>query len=96
MAVQRDGDGRLGLTETVGTWPETLALMTTMLPSHIGVVGGDVLGDWEQVVTPFLDRLWGFQYLGEEAVVLERHRGRVLFPSARLLPKRRGVGHELT
>jgi hypothetical protein len=48
VAVQRDGDGRLGLTETVGTWPETLALMTTMLPSHIGVVGGDVLGDWEQ------------------------------------------------
>src|SRR5229473_4114393 len=87
VADQRDGDGRLGLTETAGTWPGTLGLMTTMLPSHIGVVGGDVLGDREQVVTPFLDRLWGFQYLGEEAVVLERHRGRVLFPLSGCCPR---------
>jgi hypothetical protein len=70
VADQRDGDGRLGLTETAGTWPGTLGLMTTMLPFHIGVVGGDVLGDREQVVTPFSQPLVGlsiptFHYLRE-------------------------------
>jgi hypothetical protein len=79
VAGQRDGDGRLGLTEVAGTWPGTLGLMTTMLPFHIGVVGGDVLGNREQVVTPFSQPLVGlsiptFHYLREEPVVLERHR----------------------
>jgi hypothetical protein len=92
VADQRDGDGRLGLTETAGTWPGTLGLMTTMLPFHIGVVGGDVLGDPEQVVTPFSQPLVGlsiptFHYLREEPVVLERHRGRFLFPLPGCCPR---------
>ena len=92
VADQRDGDGRLGLTETAGTWPGTLGLMTTMLPFHIGVVGGDVLGNREQVVTPFSQRLVGlsiptFYYLREEPVVLERHRGRFLFPLPGCCPR---------